>query len=108
VQLTSPAWCGKASVDWSLLRQKPHMIVSIRHPMITDILLLLVLILINGVFAMSEIAIVSSRRARLVQMVDSGSSGARHALTLASEPTGILVECAGRDHEHRHSERRHR
>src|SRR5215203_5847520 len=58
--------------------------------MTTDILLLLVLILLNGVFAMSEIAIVSSRRARLVQMADTGSAGARHALTLASEPTRFL------------------
>jgi putative hemolysin len=58
--------------------------------MTTDILLLLVLILLNGVFAMSEIAIVSSRRARLVQMADTGSSGARHALILASEPTRFL------------------
>ena len=58
--------------------------------MLTDILLLFVLILINGMFAMSEIAIVSSRRARLVQMADSGSVGARHALTLASEPTRFL------------------
>ena len=58
--------------------------------MTTDILLLLVLILLNGVFAMSEIAIVSSRRARLVQMADAGSAGARHALTLASEPTRFL------------------
>jgi putative hemolysin len=58
--------------------------------MTTDILLLLVLILLNGVFAMSEIAIVSSRRARLVQMAETGSSGARHALTLASQPTRFL------------------
>jgi putative hemolysin len=34
--------------------------------MITDLLLVLVLVLVNGLFAMSEIAIVSSRRARLV------------------------------------------
>jgi putative hemolysin len=58
--------------------------------MIIDVLLLLVLILVNGVFAMSEIAIVSSRRARLVQLAETGSSGARHALTLASEPTRFL------------------
>jgi putative hemolysin len=58
--------------------------------MMTDILFLLVLILLNGVFAMSEIAIVSSRRARLVQLAERGSSGARHALTLASEPTRFL------------------
>ena len=55
--------------------------------MLTDVILLLGLILLNGVFAMSEIAIVSSRRTRLVQMADAGGTGARHALKLASEPT---------------------
>ena len=58
--------------------------------MLTDLILLLVLILLNGVFAMSEIAIVSSKRARLLQMADAGGSGARHALKLASEPTRFL------------------
>ena len=57
--------------------------------MTTDILLLLVLILLNGAFAMSEIAVVSSRRARLVQMAET-SSGARRALALASQPTRFL------------------
>ncbi len=56
----------------------------------TDLLLLLALIALNGVFAMSEIAVVSSRRARLVQMADSARAGARQALTLASEPTRFL------------------
>ena len=58
--------------------------------MLIDVLLLFVLVLVNGLFAMSEIAIVSSRRARLVQMADGGSSGARLALQLASEPTRFL------------------
>lgn len=58
-------------------------------PMTTDILLLLVLILLNGVFAMSEIAVVSSRRARLLQMAET-SAGARRALALAAEPTRFL------------------
>jgi putative hemolysin len=58
--------------------------------MLTDILLLLGLILLNGVFALSEIAIVSSRQARLKQLADAGNSGARHALTLAAEPTRFL------------------
>jgi putative hemolysin len=39
---------------------------------------------------MSEIAIVSSKRARLMQMADAGNAGARHALVLASEPTRFL------------------
>jgi putative hemolysin len=58
--------------------------------MMTEILLLFVLILLNGLFAMSEIAIVSSRRSRLVQMAEEGGAGARSALTLASEPTRFL------------------
>ena len=58
--------------------------------MLTDILLLLFLIILNGIFAMSEIAIVGSKRARLMQMASTGSVGARHALTLSSEPTRFL------------------
>ena len=58
--------------------------------MTTDLLLLLVLILLTGVFAMSEIAIVGSRRARLEQLAAAGRSGARHALKLAGEPTRFL------------------
>jgi putative hemolysin len=58
--------------------------------MLTDTLLVFVLILLNGVLAMSEIAIVSSRRARLVQLADGGSSGAARALQLAAEPTRFL------------------
>ena len=58
--------------------------------MLTDISLLLFLILLNGIFAMSEIAIVGSKRARLLQMAETGSAGARHALTLSSEPTRFL------------------
>jgi putative hemolysin len=57
--------------------------------MTDDIVLLLLLFLLNGVFAMSEIAVVSSRRARLVQMAPT-SSGARRALALASQPTRFL------------------
>lgn len=58
--------------------------------MFSDLLILLVLILINGVFAMSELAIVSARRARLQQMVDEGSTGAEVAMRLAEEPTRFL------------------
>ena len=58
--------------------------------MLTDLLLVLALVLLNGVFAMSEIAIVSSKRARLLQLADAGGSGAQYALKLASEPTRFL------------------
>ena len=55
------------------------------------IVIVLVLILLNGFFAMSELAIVSSRRARLKPMADKGHRGARRALRLAEEPTQFLA-----------------
>jgi putative hemolysin len=58
--------------------------------MLIDMSLLLTLILLNGVFAMSEIAIVGSKRTRLLQLAETGSAGARHALALSSEPTRFL------------------
>ncbi|MQA31673.1 MAG: DUF21 domain-containing protein [Luteitalea sp.] len=58
--------------------------------MLTNLALVFVLIFLNGVFAMSEIAIVSSRRTRLGQLAESGSAGARHALALKAEPTRFL------------------
>jgi putative hemolysin len=58
--------------------------------MLTDALLLMALICTNGLLAMSEIAIVGSRRARLLQMVDAGSRGATRALQLAGDPTRFL------------------
>lgn len=55
-----------------------------------DIALLLFLILLNGLFAMSEIAVVSSRRARLQRLADEGSPGAHSALSLHAEPSHFL------------------
>ena len=55
-----------------------------------DVLLLVALICLNGVLAMSELAIVSSRDARLKAMAKSGSTGAQSALDLAAEPGRFL------------------
>jgi len=55
-----------------------------------DIALIFLLILLNGVFAMSEIAVVSSRRARLQGLADDGNPGAHAALALNYEPSGFL------------------
>src|SRR2546423_2050518 len=55
-----------------------------------DVRLLAALMLLNGVLAMSELAIVSSREARLKAMARGGSSGARCALDLASDPGRFL------------------
>jgi len=56
----------------------------------SDILIILVLILLNGVFAMSELALVSARRLRLERMADEGSRGARAAIGLADNPSHFL------------------
>lgn len=53
-------------------------------------LALLSLIVLNGVFAMAEIAVVSSRRARLQKMADDGAKGAGIALRLHDEPSSFL------------------
>ena len=56
-----------------------------------DIVLILALIALNGVFAMSELAIVSSREARLKAMAKSGSAGRQGARsTLAADPGRFL------------------
>jgi putative hemolysin len=57
---------------------------------LTESLIILGLLLLNGVFAMSEIAVVTSRRARLKQRADEGSAGARQAMLLVDEPTRFL------------------
>ena len=55
-----------------------------------EFLILLLLILLNGLFAMSEIAVVSSRKARLQQWADEGKAGAGVALDLAGDPGHFL------------------
>jgi CBS domain containing-hemolysin-like protein len=52
--------------------------------------ILLILILLNGLFAMSEMAVVSSRKVRLQQWADDGRPGARAALALANNPSHFL------------------
>ena len=58
----------------------------------TDVAIILALIALNGVFAMSELAIVSARRARLEAMARSGrwQRGAAAALRLAADPGKFL------------------
>src|ERR687892_1220652 len=55
-----------------------------------DLVLILALVALTGLLAMSELAIVSSREARLKAMAKSGSGGARCALDLASDPGRFL------------------
>ena len=55
-----------------------------------EMLIILVLILINGGLAMSEIAVISARKVRLEQRSQDGSTSARAALDLATHPTSFL------------------
>ena len=55
-----------------------------------DLLLIVFLTLLNGVFAMSELAVASSRKARLTAMEESGDAGAGAALKLMEQPTQFL------------------
>ncbi len=58
--------------------------------MIWQILIVLFLIVLNGFFAMSELAVVSARKPRLQVRADAGSRGAREALKLTAEPGRFL------------------
>ena len=55
-----------------------------------DVALLLFLIFLNALFAMSEMALTASRKARLQVMVEAGDSGAGHAMALHDDPTKFL------------------
>jgi putative hemolysin len=53
--------------------------------------IILFLILLNGFFAMAEIALISARPARLQPLADSGSSGAKAAIELKADPSRLLA-----------------
>lgn len=55
-----------------------------------EISLLFALILLNGVFAMSEIALISARRAQLQTLAQNGNSGAAAAIQLGEDPNRFL------------------
>jgi putative hemolysin len=55
-----------------------------------DFLILALLILLNGFFAMSEIALVTAKRSRLQKLADAGDSAAAVAIKLGAEPTRFL------------------
>ncbi|MCC7530880.1 MAG: DUF21 domain-containing protein, partial [Candidatus Melainabacteria bacterium] len=51
-----------------------------------EVTVVLILILINGVFALSEMALVSCRRPLLIRLAEEGKSGAKTALALTETP----------------------
>jgi putative hemolysin len=56
-----------------------------------EVLVIVLLIIINGIFAMSEIAVVSARKTRLQQRAEEGNPKARAALDLANNPNQFLA-----------------
>jgi len=58
--------------------------------LLTEIIIVVVLILVNGALAMSELAVVSSRPARLKVLADQGNKGAATAIRLAEDPGRFL------------------
>ncbi|HML29866.1 MAG TPA: hemolysin family protein [Hyphomicrobium sp.] len=64
------------------------------HPpaanIVTEALIVLALVLLNGLFALSELAVVSARRPRLKAMASSGRPGANSALALSAQPGRFL------------------
>lgn len=57
---------------------------------VAELLLIAGLVFANGLFAMAEMAIVSSRRARLQRLAEAGDAGAQTALELAQSPDRFL------------------
>jgi len=56
----------------------------------SELIIIFLLLLGNGVLAMAEIAVISARKARLKQLADKGNASARRALETASEPARFL------------------
>jgi putative hemolysin len=61
-----------------------------RRPDLMDIAVIVVLILTNGLFAMSELALLSSKPARLKARAEAGDKGATAALKLLDDPSRLL------------------
>jgi putative hemolysin len=56
-----------------------------------DLLILALLIFLNGLFALSEMSIVASKKSRLAAMAEAGDRGAAAALALSNDPNRILA-----------------
>ena len=67
-----------------------HLSLPPQLAFVFEVLIALVLIALNGLFALSELAVVSSRKARLKTMADQRRPGAHAALALAEEPGRFL------------------
>ena len=60
------------------------------HTVLPELLLLFALLIANGFFSMSELAVVSARKTRLRELAEEGDQSAARALAIAEEPTRFL------------------
>ena len=72
----------------------------------TQIILIILLTLLNGVLAMSEIALVAARKVRLRQRADAGDRGAPGGAGAGGRPRPLPLDRPGRHHPDRHPGRR--
>ena len=61
------------------------------HSVLLELILVPILILLNGLFSLTEMAIVSSRRERLQLMAEKGKGGARTVLRILDSPEKFLL-----------------
>lgn len=85
--MTAVTYLTSAIVAFALLPDAPS---RCGDALPLDVLLIIGLILVNGLFAMSEIALVSAKKIRLEQAAALGDKGALAALALAASPTRLL------------------
>ena len=57
---------------------------------VRELVIIAVLLVLNGIFSMSELAIVAAKRVRLERQAERGDAGARAALTIAANPGDFL------------------
>lgn len=60
-------------------------------PILTELAIIIILILVNGIFSGAEIALVALRKSRILELVEAGRHGARSVLALRNEPERFLA-----------------
>src|SRR5262249_40216492 len=84
------SWRGAGKILAGCIYWSERPAPEISRVLYLELAIVTVLIVINGLLSMSELAIVSSRPARLAGYVERGVSGSRRALALASDPGKFL------------------
>src|ERR1700751_1316297 len=76
---------------WARCRRSPVDVLHMHCEMLSfELFIIVFLIVINGLLSMAELAVVSSRPARLSHLASKGVRGAGRALALASDPGKFL------------------